>query len=139
MDFRYLAQAPEISDQICTKMDTALQEFHDHKQAIITAGAQVGKGNRVIDNWYIPKLKLLQSVTSNIRENGAAIQWSADVTERCHVTEVKDPSYGNNQNYKSQICRSLDCMDKCRQFDMATAIRKAHVLTSAVRATGSWT
>jgi hypothetical protein len=127
MDFRYLAQAPEISDQICTEMDTALQEFHDHKQAIITAGARVGKGNRVIDNWYIPKLELLQSVTSNIRENGAAIQWSADVTERCHVTEVKDPSYGNNQNYESQICRSLDRIDKCRRFDMATAIREARV------------
>ena len=81
MDFQYLAQAAEISDQICIKIDTTLQECHNHKQAIITAGAQVGKGNKVIDNWYIPKLKLLQSVTSNIHKNGAAIQWSADVTE----------------------------------------------------------
>ena len=127
MDFQYLAQAPEISDQICTKMDTTLQEFHNHKQAIITAGARVGKGNRVINNWYIPKLELLQSVTSNICENGAAIQWSADVTERCHVTEVKDSLYGNNQNYESQICHSLDRIDKCQRFDMATAIREAHV------------
>ena len=127
MDFRYLAQAPQISDRICTEIDTALKEFHNHKQAIISAGARVGKGNRVIDNWYIPKLELLQSVTSNIRENGVAIQWSADVTERCHVTEVKDPSHGNNQDYESQICRSLDRMDKCRRFDIATAIREARV------------
>ena len=127
MDFRYLAQAPEISDQICTEIDTALEEFHDHKHAIISAGARTGKGNRVIDNWYIPKLELMQSVTSNIRENGVAIQWSADVTERCHVTEVKDPSHGNNQEYESQICRYLDRADKCRRFDVATAIRDAHV------------
>jgi hypothetical protein len=127
MDFRYLAQAPQISDRICTEIDIALEEFHNHKQAIMSAGARVGKGNRVIDNWYIPKLELLQSVTSNIRENGVAIQWSADVTERCHVTEVKDPSHGNNQDYESQICRSLDRMDKCRRFDIATAIREARV------------
>jgi hypothetical protein len=127
MDFRYLAQATEISDSICTEMDTALEEFHDHKQAIISAGARTGKGNKVIDNWHIPKLELLQSVSSNIRENGVAIQWSADVTERCHVTEVKDPSSGNNQGYESQICRHLDRMDKCRRFDVATAIREARV------------
>ena len=127
MDFRYLAQAPEISDRICTEIDTALEEFHDHKQAIILARARLGKGKKVLDNWHIPKLELLQSVTSNIRENGAAIQWSADVTERCHVTEVKDPSHGNNQGYESQICRSLDRADKCRRFDIATAIREARI------------
>jgi Plavaka transposase len=127
MDFRYLAQAPEISDQMCTEIDTALEEFHDYKHAIISAGARTGKGNRVIDNWFIPKLELLQSVTSNIRENGVAIQWSADVTERCHVTEVKDPSHGNNQEYESQICRCLDRADKCRRFDIATAIREARI------------
>jgi hypothetical protein len=128
MDFRYLAQAPEISDQICNEMDITLREFHDHKQAIILARGRTGKGNKVIDNWYIPKLELLQSVTSNIRENGVAIQWSADVTERCHVTEIKGPSNStNNQNYESQICRHLDRTDKCRRFDVATAIREAHV------------
>jgi hypothetical protein len=128
MDFRYLAQAPEISDRICTEIDSALQDFHDHKHAIILAGARTGKGKKVIDNWYIPKLELLQSVTSNIRANGAAIQWSADVTERCHVTEIKGPSHStNNQNYESQICRYLDREEKCRQFDVATAIRKAGI------------
>jgi hypothetical protein len=31
MDFRYLAQAPQISDQTCMEIDFALKEFHDHK------------------------------------------------------------------------------------------------------------
>ena len=44
MDFQYLAQATEISDRICTEIDTALEEFHDHKQAIILARARLGKG-----------------------------------------------------------------------------------------------
>ena len=38
-DFQYLSQACEISDEVCTRIDDALQEFHDHKDVIITAGA----------------------------------------------------------------------------------------------------
>jgi hypothetical protein len=66
MDFRYLARAPRISGQTCTEADLALKEFHDHKRTIISSGAQIGKGGKVIDSWYVPKLKLLQSITSSI-------------------------------------------------------------------------
>ena len=127
-DFRYLSQAPEISDEACTQIDYVLQEFHDHKDAIITAGVRTGKGGRLIDNWYIPKLEFLQTVTSSISNTGASIQWSADHTEQCHITEIKVPSRStNNQGYESQICRYLDRDEKCRQFDLATAIREARV------------
>lgn len=127
-DFRYLSQASEISDEVCTQINDVLLEFHDHKDAIITAGARTGKGGRVIDNWYIPKLEFLQSVTSSISNSGASIQWSADSTERCHITEIKVPSRStNNQGYESQICRYLDRDEKCRQFDLATAIREAGI------------
>ena len=89
---------------------------------------QTSKGSRVIDNWYIPKLELLQSVTSKIHENGAAVQWSADATEQCHVTEIKELAHSsNNQEYESQICHFLDCADKCQWFDIATAICEAHI------------
>ena len=95
---------------------------------IITAGARTGKGGAVIDNWYIPKLEFLQSVTSSISNSGASIQWSADQTERCHITEIKVPSRStNNQEYESQICRYLDRDEKCLQFDLATAIREARI------------
>ena len=125
-DFRYLAQAPEISDASCTKINEAIQEFHRHKSIIISTGARTGKGSRVIDNWYIPKLELLQSVVSSTRDGGVPMQWSADATERCNITEIKDPSRStNNQNYESQICRYLDRNEKCRRFDLATAIRQA--------------
>jgi hypothetical protein len=80
-DFRYLSQAPEISDKNCALIDKALQEFHLHKSIIIAVGARTGKGNKVIDNWQIPKLELLQSVTASICGSGAPIQWSADHTE----------------------------------------------------------
>ena len=108
-DFRYLSQAPEISDQICTIIDDALQEFHNHKDSIISAGVQTGKGSRTIDNWHIPKLEFMQSVTASICDNGVPVQWSADRMERCHITEVKDPSRsGNRQDYESQICHYLE-------------------------------
>jgi hypothetical protein len=85
-------------------------------------------GNKVIDNWYIPKLEFLQSVVSSIQANGVAIQWSADLTEHAHITEVKDPARSsNNQDYESQICRYLDRADKCRRFDLATAVHNAGV------------
>jgi hypothetical protein len=126
-DFRYLAQASVISDELCDRIDAALSEFHAHKESIILCGARRGtKG--VIYDWYIPKLEFLLSVTANIRENGVPIQWSADYTERCHITEIKDPSRAsNNQGYESQICRYLDRAERCRQFDLATAIRKVQM------------
>ena len=127
MDFQYLAQSRVITDETCTAIDNALHEFHDHKQAIIDAGARRGKKN-VIENWYIPKLEFLQSVVPNIRENGVAIQWSADTTEHANITAIKDPARaGNNQNYEPQICRYLDRLDKLRQFDLATAIKDAKI------------
>ena len=128
MDFRYLAQAPEISEWDCTNIDNALREFHDHKGSIISSGARTGKRGDVIDNWFILKLELMQSVSSNICENGVPMQWTADTTERCHITEIKIPSRSsNNQEFESQICRYLDREEKCRRFDLATAIREASI------------
>jgi len=105
MDFCYLAQAPKIDDNVCIQINEALKEFHMHKDSIIEAGGHCGKGNKVIDNWYIPKLEFLQSVVPSIQVNGVAIQWSADLTEHAHITKVKDPACSsNNQDYESQIC-----------------------------------
>ena len=127
LDFRYLAQSRAISEETCSSIDYSLKEFHSHKQAILDAGARCGQKSP-IDNWYIPKLEFFQSVVTNIRENGVAIQWSADTTEHANITTIKDPARsGNNQNYEPQICRYLDCLDKLRQFDLATAIKEAKV------------
>ena len=48
--------------------------------------------------------------------------------KRCHITEIKALSRStNNQGYESQICRYLDRDEKCRQFDLATAIHEAKI------------
>ena len=124
MDFRYHCQATELDNEDCDNALAALLEFHQHKSAIMDAAARVGEGSKPIVNWYIPKLKLLRSVIPNIRANGATIQFSADITEHAHITEIKNPAQaGNNQGYEVQICRDLDCTDKIRHFDLAAAIR----------------
>ncbi|KJA12854.1 hypothetical protein HYPSUDRAFT_152210 [Hypholoma sublateritium FD-334 SS-4] len=126
MDFQYLSQAPEIDEATCLQIESSLREFHAHKDAIIAAGARCGDGNTPIDNWHIPKIEFLQSVVPNIQTNGVAIQWSADRTENAHITEVKDPARSsNNRGYEGQICRYLDRSEKCRMFDLATAVRDA--------------
>src|SRR3984885_11594495 len=110
------------------KIDTTLMEFHQNKDTIILASARRGKANRIIGNWEIPKLEFLQSIVSNICSNGVAIQWSADITERANITEIKNPSASsNNHNYEFQICRYLDHADKCWQFNLATAVRNVSV------------
>jgi len=67
---------------------TALQEFHDHKQAILDEKACIG--NKLIDSWKIPKIELSQSVVPNTKVNGAIFQWTANVTEHEHIPSVKD-------------------------------------------------
>ena len=73
-NFQYLAQAPKISDTLCTKINEAIQEPHHHKNTIISISAWTSKGSCVIDNWYIPKLELLQSVVSSTCGGGVPMQ-----------------------------------------------------------------
>ena len=128
MDFRYRAQAQEIDDEGLIKLRSALAEFHKYKDAIIRAGGRRGKKGKVIKHWAIPKLEFLQSVVPSIQAGGVATQWSADITEHAHITEVKDPSRTtNNQNYERQICRYLDRREKCRLFDLTTSLRDAGI------------
>lgn len=129
MDFRYLAQAPVIDDSVCEAINNCLAVFHAHKDAVLEVGARVGKGNRPIENWYIPKLELLQSIVTSIRESGAVYQWSADITEHAHITEIKHPAkFGNNQKYEAQICRSLDRTDKICRFELAISLRDSSIM-----------
>lgn len=134
LDFRYFAQSPVINEEVCQNIGDALSLFHQHKKAILDAGARRGKRGG-IDNWHIPKLELFQSVVSNIRLNGVACQWSADFTEHAHIKVVKEPGRsGNNHSYETQICRFLDRLEKIRNFSLFTSIREAGVQFGASKA-----
>jgi len=122
LDFRYLAQMPRFDDNTLRRVEAALRAFHTNKAAIITAGGRQGSRGP-LDHWEVPKLELLQHVVRSIRASGAIMQWTADVTEHAHVTEIKHPTRsGNNQDYYAQIARHLDRSDRCFQFDIATRL-----------------
>ncbi|KAG1856595.1 hypothetical protein C8R48DRAFT_749162 [Suillus tomentosus] len=109
MQFRYLVQSPRIDEEDLGRISGALTEFHTNKDAILAAGARRGKGNRHIDNFYIPKLELMQSIIPSIRNSGVIGQWSADITEHAHITEIKDPARSsNNNNYDTQIYSDIE-------------------------------
>ena len=109
-----------FDEHTLAKLDAALASFHTHKHAILAAGA-------CSEHFWIPKLELMHHVVPSIHASGAPMQWSADVTEHAHVTEIKNPACaGNNQNYYAQIAHHLDCSDKCFRFDLATGIASSH-------------
>ncbi|KAG2131043.1 hypothetical protein DEU56DRAFT_872231 [Suillus clintonianus] len=123
MDFCYLVQLTRIDDHDLERILTALAEFHANKQAILDAGFRQGKGGKNIDNWYILKLELMQSITPSIHNTGVSLQWTADTTEHAHITEIKDPAQaGNNNHYDAQICRHLDHADKCHRFGLPASL-----------------
>ncbi|KAG1824986.1 hypothetical protein EV424DRAFT_1471865 [Suillus variegatus] len=125
MDIRYLAQSPEPDNNLLASIDRSLALFHDNKDVIMTLGARMGV-KRVIDNWHIPKLELMQSITTSTCQVGALIQWSADATEHAHVSEIKDPARRtNNNDYDPQICHHLDQEEKLRRFAVATSLKSS--------------
>jgi hypothetical protein len=124
MDFRYLAQSRLLDDRILSKLSASLNLFHNHKQTILDIGARVGKGNKKMDHFQIPKLELMHGVVPSVIESGAVIQWSADTTEHAHITEIKVPGRsGNNQDHNPQICRWLDRSEKHQNFSLALQLR----------------
>ncbi|KAG1819134.1 uncharacterized protein BJ212DRAFT_1446237 [Suillus subaureus] len=104
MQFCYLVQLPHINENDLKLISSALDKFHVKKDTIIAAGAHQGQCNKVINNWHIPKLELMQNIVPSIHNSGVTSQWTADITEHTHITEIKDPARSsNNVNYDPQI------------------------------------
>ncbi|KAK7042241.1 hypothetical protein R3P38DRAFT_2512149 [Favolaschia claudopus] len=118
IDFRYFGQAFEIDEDVMERMHQQLAEFHQYKEHIIKAGG------REQDHFYIPKLEFMHSVVPSIRWAGVPMQYTADVTEKAHSTEIKTPARTetNHKNYDPQIVRHLDRAEKMRTFDYVTKL-----------------
>ena len=125
MDFQYLAQSRQLDDNQLAQITSSLQLFHTHKQSILDAHARVGKGNKPINHFQIPKLELMHGVVPSVTASGVTMQWTADTTEHAHITEIKVPGRsGNNQSYSPQICRWLDRSEKHQNFTLALSIHE---------------
>ncbi|KAG1891284.1 hypothetical protein F4604DRAFT_1673176 [Suillus subluteus] len=131
MDVRYTVQSPSPNDNLLTSIDQSLSIFPQNKDVIMTLGTQMG-AKKPIDNWFIPKLELMQSITTSTRKVSALIQWSADATEHAHISKIKDPMQRtNNHDYDPQICCHLDQLEKLRWFSITMTL-KCHVVDLAV-------
>ncbi|KAG1848368.1 hypothetical protein C8R48DRAFT_677294 [Suillus tomentosus] len=127
MDVWYMSQSPSPDDNLLASIDQSLSTFHQNKDVIMTLGTRTST-KKTIDNWYIPKLELMQSITASTHKVGALIQWSADTTEHAHVSEIKEPArQTNNNDYDPQICRHLDRQDKLRRFAIAMTLKSGVV------------
>ncbi|KAG2031309.1 hypothetical protein BDR03DRAFT_1016256 [Suillus americanus] len=123
IDFIYLAQNPLHTESSIASMTQALQDFHDNKQAILDAEARQGKSGTK-DNFFIPKLELMQSFTRAISHVGTLMQWTADVSERLLITHCKHPfeCTSHQRDFILQIARILDREETIRLFDLYTLL-----------------
>ncbi|KAG1888869.1 uncharacterized protein F5891DRAFT_1131976 [Suillus fuscotomentosus] len=82
-----------------------------------------GKGGAK-DDFFIPKLELMQSFTRAIFHVGSLMQWTADVSEHLLITHCKHPfeRTSRQQDFVSQIARILDREEAIRLFDLYTLL-----------------
>ncbi|KAG1870313.1 hypothetical protein F4604DRAFT_1881252 [Suillus subluteus] len=84
IEFIYLAQNPVHSADTLMSMAQALSDFHAFKDTIIEAQARRGKkGSK--EDFFIPKLELLQSFRGTVERLGTLMQFMVDMTEYLFV------------------------------------------------------
>ena len=124
IDFIYKAQAPTFTDSSISSMVDSLAEFHAYKQSVIDTGLRRGTSGP-IDHFKIPKLELLHSFAPAIRNAGAPIQFTADMSECLLITHCKNPferTSHQQSTFAQQIVRLLDREERMRQFHLSTLL-----------------
>ena len=117
IDFIYQVQSPLLTGSAIVSFVDSLQEFHEEKASITDAGARMGSKG-AISHFNIPKLEIWHHFAQSTRMMGAPIQWTADVTERLHITEVKYTFRAtNHRNFEEQCARILDRRERVTLFD----------------------
>ena len=129
IDFIYQAQSPVHTESSIQEMESSLREFHDHKDAIIKAGARRTKAAGAKTDFNIPKLELFHSFATAIRNNSGLIQYTVDVSERLLITHCKHPfdCTSKNKDFAEQVIQIFDREEVMRQFDVYTLLRSGDV------------
>ncbi|KAH8996029.1 hypothetical protein EDB92DRAFT_1967415 [Lactarius akahatsu] len=110
IDFIYQVQSPFLTESAISSFVDSLKEFHNKKAAITAAGARIGTKGPILELW--------QHFACSTKMMGAPIQWTADVTERLHITEVKHPFCATNHcNFEEQSARILGRLEHVKLFN----------------------
>ncbi|KAG8993874.1 hypothetical protein FRB90_000576 [Tulasnella sp. 427] len=91
IDFLYIAQYENHTTQSLARLEDALKEFHDHKQAFLDTNA------RDNDDFEFPKLHGLLHYAPQIREFGTTDNYNTENTERLHIDMAKDAYRATNR------------------------------------------
>ncbi|KIK34957.1 hypothetical protein CY34DRAFT_110084, partial [Suillus luteus UH-Slu-Lm8-n1] len=125
VEFIYLAQNPFHSAETLLSMTQALADFHATKDAVIEAQARRGKKGAKED-FFIPKLELLQSFRGTVERLGTLMQFSADMTERLLITHCKDLFGRTNRrvnDFVEQAVRILNRQESMELFNLYALLR----------------
>ncbi|KAG1889042.1 uncharacterized protein F5891DRAFT_1131885 [Suillus fuscotomentosus] len=112
VEFIYLSQNPSMAQ--------ALSDFHVFKDAIVDAEARRGKKG-VKEDFFIPKLELLQSFGGTVERLGTLMQFSADMTERLLITHCKHLFGRTNRrstDFTEQCVRILNRQESMELFNL---------------------
>ncbi|KAG1858447.1 hypothetical protein DFJ58DRAFT_715865 [Suillus subalutaceus] len=115
---------PVHSPQSLELMVQALSDFHSFKDAIIQAEARRGK-NGSKEDFFVPKLELLQSFDGTIKKLGTLMQFSTDMTEQLLITHCKDLFPWTSRQIKDfteQCMRILNCQESMEMFGLYTLL-----------------
>ncbi|KAG2087600.1 uncharacterized protein F5147DRAFT_781249 [Suillus discolor] len=124
IDFFYYAQNPVHSPESLQSMVQALSDFHAFKDAIVEAEARRGKKGAKED-FFIPKLELLQSFRGTIERLGTLMQFLADMTERLLITHCKDLFARTSRrvnDFTEQCVRILNRQESMELFNLYALI-----------------
>jgi hypothetical protein len=119
IDFIYQAQSPFLSESAIASFADSPQEFHKEKMAITEAGACKGSKGSTISHFNIPKLKIWNHFAQSTRMMGAPFQWTADIMEWLHTTQVKITFHlmNHHSHFEEQCTRILDRQEQVWLFN----------------------
>ncbi|KAG2039927.1 hypothetical protein BDR03DRAFT_980544 [Suillus americanus] len=120
VDSIYLAQNPIHLPDSPKAMAQALVDFHSFKDAIVDAQARRGKKGTKED-FFIPKLELMQSFCGMVERLGSLMQFLANVMERLLITHCKNLFVRMSQQSKDfalQCVRILNRQEAMEIFDL---------------------
>lgn len=117
LDYTYISQKNECSQQDLKAVRTLLREFHDAKHIAAE------KKWRTTSGWEIPKLELQHHIIYSIIALGALQGFSTDITEHEHIQQIKIPfEQTNHKDYDDQMVTILIRGEQLRHFDLATTL-----------------
>ncbi|KDQ60094.1 hypothetical protein JAAARDRAFT_92799, partial [Jaapia argillacea MUCL 33604] len=109
LDFIYFASFETHTSDSLAALDSALQEFHTHKDIFIKLGIR--------QHFNFPKLHAMQHYIDAIKSRGSADGYNTELPERLHIDFAKEAYRASNKRqYVVQMTRWLQRQESVNYF-----------------------